>query len=372
MNRYRLFSRIALGAVVCAASFVFAAVLFPVVSLTLARSMAEPTPQLSLIPELFHAQSDALIPASDTEAEPPPDPVYIDLSFIGDCMLATHIGGEWDLSFNKLAKEVEPSYFFENFAEIFQNDDWTIANLENVFTDNAAARTRYKGYSPAYWYKGPTWHTDILTEGGVDVVSLSNNHSEDYGTIGYNDTRAALENAGVIWGDNDNMVILEKEGFKIALYCCSFYYSGYEATIAKAIQSVEADYKIVYFHGGTERVHEPDYWKAAGARRLIDSGADLVIGHHPHVLQPVEIYKGKTIIHSLGNFVFGGSRSEENRTIVYRLRLEILEGELVSTTDEIIPCYVYTNLYQPGIITDQNEIDAVMRFLDGESESPLS
>jgi len=98
---------------------------------------------------------------------------------------------------------------------------------------------------------------------------------------------------------------------------------------------------------------------------------DLVIGGHPHVLQPIEKYNGKTIVHSLGNFVFGGSRKEENRTIVFRITITTAGGEILDTQENIIPCYVYTDLYKPGIITDEAEIAAVNAFLNGESRSPL-
>ncbi len=311
------------------------------------------------------------IAAEEAETEPPPEPMNITLSFVGDCMLATDRGGEWQGSFNLLAKQVEPTYFLENFIELFENDDWTIANLENVFTDDSTLLTRAKGYTPAYWYKSGTENTAILTESSVEVVSLANNHSTDYGNAGLEDTREALDAAGVTWGDDDNMVVLEKEGYKIAVYCCTFYYSSREYEIMKKLNDVDADYKIVYFHGGTERIHEPDGWKAAGARRMVDLGADLVIGGHPHVLQPVEEYNGKKILHSLGNFCFGGSRSEENRTMVYRLYLTVTEGELTAVEDEIIPCYLYTDLYKPGIITDETEKETVMSFLRGEIPSPI-
>lgn len=326
--------------------------------LTVSQEMTTAAPDISAIPE-------------ESETEPPPEPVTVTISFIGDCMLATDRGGEYEGSFNRLAKQVEPSYFFENFIELFESDDWTVANLENVFTDNPDAKTRNKGYTPAYWYKSTTANTAILNAGNIEIVSLANNHSEDYGKIGYDETRAALEAANVMWGDNENIITLEKEGFTIALYCTTFYYTGYDRIISDKMAKVDADYKIVYFHGGTERVHEPDEWKAAGARRMIDNGIDLVIGGHPHVLQPIEIYKGKTIVHSLGNFVFGGSRSEENRTIVYRITLTATEGEVTDISEEVIPCYVYTDLYKPGIITNEAQIEAVNAFLAGDTDSPI-
>lgn len=323
------------------------------------------------VPTPSVATSTALSEPSTAETEPRPAPVSVTISFVGDCMLATDRGGEWDGSFNALAKKSHPSYFLESFTELFESDDWTVANLENVLTDNTDAPMRNKGYSPAYWYRSSTQNTAILTEGSVEIVSLANNHSEDYGAVGYADTRAALEDAGVLWGDNNNIVMLEKDGFTIALYCTTFYYKGYESVISNKMAQVDADYKIVYFHGGTERIHKPDAWKAEGCRRMIDSGIDIVIGHHPHVLQPIEVYNGKTIVHSLGNFVFGGSLREENRTIVYRLHLTACDGELISITDEVIPCYVYTDLYKPGIITNEAEIAAVHAFLSGESDSPI-
>ena len=337
----------------------------------LTESPLTPTPELLLSDSVLAADTGASDVPAEAETEPPPEPVYITLSFIGDCMLATDRGGEYYGSFNKLAKEVEPSYFFENLKELFEADDWTVANLENVFTDDPEAVTVAKNHSPAYWYKSTTANTAILTEGSIEVVSLANNHSYDYGAVGYNDTRDALEAADILWGDDSNVLILEKEDFRIALYLCTFWYNGYDRIITDKMASVDADYKIVYFHGGTERIHVPDTWKAEGARRMIDKGIDLVIGGHPHVLQPIEEYKGKTIVHSLGNFCFGGSRSEENRTIVYRVTLTVTEGELTAFSDEVVPCYVYTDLYKPGIITDEAEIEAVNAFLAGETESPI-
>ncbi len=330
----------------------------------------EPTPGVVLTPPAVPGTPGLTVPGEETLEEVP---VLSDitLTFVGDCMLATDRGGEWEGSFNLLAKNVEPSYFLENFIELFENDDWTIANLENVFTDDPTIRTQPKGYTPAYWYKSGTQNTDILTSASVEIVSLANNHSGDYGTAGYEDTREALDAAGIRWGDDENLVFLEKDGFTIALYCCTFYYNGYDTIISQKMKEVEADYKIVYFHGGTERVHVPDDWKAAGARRMIDSGIDLVIGGHPHVLQPVETYKGHTILHSLGNFCFGGSRNEENRTIVYRLTFHFIDGVLTDLSEEIIPCYLYTELYKPGIITDERDYNAVIAFLSGETDSPL-
>ena len=78
--------------------------------------------------------------------------------------------------------------------------------------------------------------------------------------------------------------------------------------------NANSDYQVVYCHGGEEKVHAYEDWKQASCHNLVDHGADLVIGSHPHVLQPMETYNGVNIVYSLGNFIFGGNNYPENRT----------------------------------------------------------
>lgn len=132
----------------------------------------------------------------------------------------------------------------------------------------------------------------------------------------------------------------------------------------------------MFFHGGKERIHTPEEWKINATRKLIDNGADLVIGSHPHVLQPREIYKGKEIIYSLGNFCYGGNRNPENRTIIYQMNLTIdtKTYELKKEESNIIPCYVYTtktNNYQPAPIEDETIKNKVLNFMNGKEDSPV-
>ena len=108
------------------------------------------------------------------------------------------------------------------------------------------------------------------------------------------------------------------------------------------------------------------------AREAIN-GADLVLGNHPHVLQPREVYQGTEIVYSLGNFCFGGSRNPKNRTIIYQLILCIEDGKLVDTASEMIPCYVYTgsvNNYCPAPITDEEQCRRVLDFMNGKAKLP--
>lgn len=300
----------------------------------------------------------------------------ITLSFVGDCMLATMLGENYEGSFNAVAEQVAPTFFFEKVSDIFLQDDFTVANCENVFTDNEGLSTRYKNYSPAYWYRSPSVNAGIFKAGGIDIVSIANNHSYDYNTQGFWDTKESLERAEVEWGDDDKVIVLSKYGVKIALHCVTLYYAGREYEIAKTLKQYESetDFQIVYYHGGTERVHHPDEWRVKASHTLVDAGADLIIGTHPHVLQPIERYKGVTIVHSLGNFLFGGSVYPENRSLIYQLKLTVCCEKITSVGEELIPCYVYTgkrNNWQPALVEKGEIYDKILAFMNNRVNTPV-
>lgn len=338
------------------------------------QAVHEVAPQVA--PQVIPVTEPAVVEINAPVREPyygnPDDPDTIVLSFVGDCMLATMLGSEAYGTFNALANSENPEYFFSGVADIFKNDDWTVANCENVFTDKDLKAT-YKNYSPAYWYRSKTENANIFTVGGVEVVSIANNHAKDYGDEGREDTIAALEKYGVEWGDNDKPLILEKSGVRVALLCTTLYYSGYESTIINWIKQVKdsVDYIIIYYHGGTERQHTPDSWRVSASKKMIDAGADLIIGNHPHVLQPVQEYNGGYIIHSLGNFLFGGSSRPENRTAILQVKLNLSDGKIESDEYNLIPCYVYTDPWKPAVIENQTEIDQVLSFLNGKASTPF-
>lgn len=298
----------------------------------------------------------------------------IDMTFVGDCMLATYKGQYYDGSFSNYVDTKEPTYFFEKVYDIFNSDDFTIINLENVLTDDSLSEVK-KNHNPAYWYKAPTKNTNILTSSSIEIVSLANNHTGDYGEKGRLDTLEAIKNAGLLYGTNDDTVYFEKNGFKVALICHGLWYEGQSSEIIKRIEEAksQSDYQIVFYHGGKERIHKPEQWKIRESHRLVDAGADLVIGNHPHVLQHTEKYNGVNIVYSLGNFCFGGNRRPENRTIIYKIKLTVDKGEITSEESEIIPCYVYTgntNNWQPDIITDEAEKQKVLDFMNQKSDLP--
>ena len=297
---------------------------------------------------------------------------YVTLSFIGDCMLASYRGEDWWNTFNSFANEVEPEYFFAEVADIFKNDDFTIANCENVFTDDNSLYESRKSGNPVYWYKSPKKNAEIFTAGGVDIISVANNHTYDYGEQGYLDTIAAAEAAGLLWGDNNNIAYAQKDGFRIAFLFVTITERGNIDSLRPMIDEAEekADYTIVYFHGGTEHVYRPSANIVRMAHDMVDAGCDLVIGSHPHVLQPIEYYNGATIVYSLGNFIFGAGRGE-NRTIIYQYTIYFSDTQVLKTEENVIPCYCFVERWQPAVIEDYDIRKRVLDFMQSLLPTPL-
>ena len=124
----------------------------------------------------------------------------IKLSFVGDCLCATDENASYENCFNDVAKAKNPSYFLEKVNSYFLNDDFTIADCENVYSDRKKLKVSDKGqYADpnvrAFWFKSPAKNAKILSAGGIDMVSISNNHINDYGLEGHKDTRKALDAA---------------------------------------------------------------------------------------------------------------------------------------------------------------------------------
>ena len=305
------------------------------------------------------------------------DNFTIKLSFAGDTMLASYKDQTAPGNFNDYANKKEPTYFLEKVKSIFEKDDFTILNLENTLTDQQLPEIA-KSTDPAYWYKAKTSNINILSSSSVEGVSVSNNHTGDYGKIGKQDTIDTIVNANMQYGDYNHIMYFKKNNYTIAVICKGLWIESQAKDIIKLIKKAEekSDYQIIFFHGGKERIHHPEDWKIRATRKLIDNGADLVVGSHPHVIQPREIYKEKEIVYSLGNFCYGGNKGPENRTIIYQINLTIDNNtkELIKEESNIIPCYVYTgntNNYQPAPIEEESIKNKVIDFMNWKIDSPL-
>ena len=300
------------------------------------------------------AKSQDETSASDADLTPTPTmaPVSLTVSVVGDCTLGTDENFDYDTSLNAYYENYGADYFFSNVKSIFSADDLTIANFEGTLTDSEDREDK------EYAFKAPAEYAGILTSGSVEAVNTANNHSHDYGDQGYEDTISALDSAGILNFGYDKTIITEVKGIKVGLvgiYELKDHLERKEQlkqNIAK-VKSEGAQITIVIFHWGNEKEEVPDSNQTTLAHLAIDEGADLVCGHHPHVLQGIEEYKGKNIVYSLGNFCFGGNQYPSDMdTMIFQQTFTVDQnGVKADNVTNIIPCSVSSdsdyNNYQP-------------------------
>ena len=323
------------------------------------NSVAEPENSVSLEEEASpsdetpETQEDASTEEKNEE-EVQPEEITITISAAGDCSLGNHHEQDYYYSFNQAYDKAEDEgYFFANVKDIFESDDLTIVNLEGVFT-----KSEERQVERTYNIKGDPSYVGILTAGSVEAVSMGNNHRLDYGVAGTNDTVAALENEGIVYAYDDIVGIYEVKGIKIGYVSVNevSWGQGSERLIREGIaklQEQEADLIIACCHWGIEKDNYTEEYQNELGRFCIDAGADLVLGHHPHVLQGIEEYNGKYIVYSLANFSFGANRNPADKdTMIFQQTFTFVDGEKQETQDaKVIPCSVSSvkerNNFQP-------------------------
>ena len=281
-------------------------------------------------------------------------PVSLTLSVVGDCTLGTDETFDYDTSLNAYYENYGAYYFLQNVKDIFSTDDLTIANFEGTLTDSDEREDK------TFAFKAPASYASILTGGSVEAVNTANNHSHDYGEQSFNDTLAALDDAGIVHFGYDETAVMDVKGIKVGLVGIYELYDHLEREqqLKDNIAKVKADGAqliVVIFHWGNETETVPDSNQTTLGRIAIDEGADLVCGHHPHVLQGIETYKGRNIVYSLGNFCFGGNSSPSDMdTMIYQQTFTIdADGVKKDNVTNIIPCSISSaaydgyNNYQP-------------------------
>ena len=281
-------------------------------------------------------------------------PVSLTLSVVGDCTLGTDETFDYDTSLNAYYENYGADYFLQNVKDIFSTDDLTIANFEGTLTNSDEREDK------TFAFKAPASYASILTGGSVEAVNTANNHSHDYGEQSFDDTLAALDDAGIVHFGYDETAVMDVKGIKVGLVGIYELYDHLEREqqLKDNIAKVKADGAqliVVIFHWGNETETVPDSNQTTLGRIAIDEGADLVCGHHPHVLQGIETYKGRNIVYSLGNFCFGGNSSPSDMdTMIYQQTFTIdADGVKKDNVTNIIPCSISSaaydgyNNYQP-------------------------
>ncbi|HDQ46224.1 MAG TPA: CapA family protein [bacterium] len=265
-------------------------------------------------------------------------------------------------------------YPFDSVASVIREADIAVANLEAPFTTGGTAfQKEYNFAVPPSFITGPV-------RAGFDLFTLANNHILDFGVEGLRSTIHTLDSTGIAYcgagfdlEESIRPALLTRKGIRFGFLAFSLTFpeafwaspgragTAYvrpeklETIIRKVRES--ADVVIVSFHWGGESVTEPRPYQIQYARRAIDAGADLVFGHHPHVLQGLEIYKGRLIAYSLGNFIFGSYSAKVHDGALLRTWFSA-EGLRAA---EILPISVnnYTVRFQPRLFHSAERLKTI-------------
>ena len=303
--------------------------------------------------------TESPVAAGTPEPTPEPAPIAVvatTLTFAaaGDVTLGSHFE-EWfdeQVRQGKRTKEEQMRFAFDRIREHMTGADIAFVNKEGTLSERGTAADKQ------FTFRARPELVDVLVDGGVDVVALANNHAYDFGEEALVDTIAVLGSAGILQcgaGRNGEEArtpaVIEKNGIRVGFLgyvaigkydhrqkptgrsydrsrpgvaaCVGDYPCLKDMVVEDVARTAElVDVPVVSFHWGVEKNHEPEPYQVDLAHAAIDAGAKLVIGHHPHVLQGIEVYNGGVILYSLGNFIFGGNWNPSDKdSAIFRATL---------------------------------------------------
>ena len=284
----------------------------------------------------------------------------IHVLFAGDLML--------DRGTRKTIDDKGIDYLFADVQKVFKQQDMVLVNLEQP-----VCKKDLKAADKTYCFRAdPDW-LPAICRSGITHVTIANNHIGDYRREGIQQTMQQLSLRYIAYVGADSTfqapckpLLIQKNGSKLSVFsstllyqqassgCCNENNTELCGRIA-AFQNEHPEYCIVVcLHWGIEMDTLPSVEQRMQAHTLIDAGADLIIGHHPHVVQPIEIYKGKYICYSLGNFIFDANKPPGNEGIFTCFDIR---GNTI-TLEDVIPFTLSDS--KPSIMTDVN----AKQFLD--------
>ena len=330
-------------------------------------------------------QSDTVVPDStaDTVVDPAA-PVYeldgsivVKMTFTGDFTIGDNLQTKGKSIFEKEMEKQEGdiNFPFRNFKEIFENDNLTVLNFEGTLT--TAGRNPNK-LDNQFLFRADPSYVQMLPDNGVECVSLENNHVLDTGEEGLAETKQVLTGAGVQYYAETEPLFFTLRGVKMGMLAYQTFdqYDRLFTQVPADIQAAKAqgaELVVVSFHWGAEKDYAPNSNQQKMAKLAIDAGADLIVGHHSHRINPIELYNGKYIVYSLGNFCFAGnSKPDDMSTFVFQIKMRVKDGVVSNDGFIIIPSRISSNAkyndFIPTPYTKQENIESVLSVLKKNGE----
>ena len=310
-------------------------------------------------PSIYEADGSILITITGTG----------DFTVGGDSRKSSNI---WDKELDKHDGDFQ--FALKNIRDVLAQDDLTIVNFEGTLTESTYVPSSKRNNE--FLFSAPPEYVELLTENSIEAVSLENNHVMDHGEDVYTETQTHLSNAGVVWSGDGEIGVYEVKGVQIAMlsYLCIDRYDQLWDKVPAEIMAAKELYPIVIvnFHWGNELDYAPTNNQVKMGRLAVDAGADLVLGHHSHRIQPIEYYKGVYICYSLGNFCFAGnSKPSDMTSYLFQTRFRVKDGENgQEITNEgfiIIPIRISSrtdrNDFIPTVLTKESTIDSILNTL---------
>jgi len=295
------------------------------------------------------------------------------VSFVGDCSIGDTASSENHAgSYHTCIAKNGYDWPFSLVKPYLEADDLTVANLEVVLTE------RERHIKKMFYLRGKPEFTEVLRAGSIEAVNTVNNHCEDFYRDGYADTRKNLDAGGILhFGtlradtsrEVDDLLVQDLNGIRLGLI--GFTYpqiklDKIEARIKRLKEEEHCDVVVVSLHWGREERSTPGTGQASTARKILDAGADMIYGHHPHVLQQIHFYDGKPVLYSTGNFTFGTMSRVDTATGIFQMTWEKTDGKTELRRLRVIPCHTtYGPDYRPvpcETAEDSQSVWAKLRF----------
>ncbi|MEA5015839.1 MAG: CapA family protein [Candidatus Limiplasma sp.] len=316
------------------------------------------------------AGAEAAAASAEQPAYGPDGSAVITMSFTGDVTIGSNAQSRRTSIFEKeLEKQKGDLHFpFRNVKGVFDADDLTVVNFEGTLT---TADKHPDKLDNDFLFRAPPEYALMLPQGGVEAVSFENNHAMDMGGEGNQETKQALLSQGVAYASEGEPAVLEVKGVKIGLLAYQTFGGRHDELMEKVPQEIAALRRegcaivVVNYHWGQEKDYAPNDNQIRLGRATVDGGADLVIGHHSHRINPIEFYNGKYICYSLGNFSFAGhNKPDDMSTYIFQVKMRVKDGGVTSDGFIIIPCRISSradyNDFAPTPYTEDRDIQGVL------------